>query len=80
VNDRHGVQRIVSDTGPGIPPEARGRVFDRFYRHDTSAGTGSGLGLAIVREIATRHGASVTLADASAQGGLCVTVAFPRAN
>lgn len=80
VNDEHGVQLIVSDTGPGIPQEARERVFDRFYRHDTSAGTGSGLGLAIVREIAVRHGASITLADASAQGGLCVTVAFPRAH
>jgi two-component system OmpR family sensor kinase len=78
-NSEHAVQLIVSDTGPGIPQEARERVFDRFYRHDTSVGTGSGLGLAIVREIATRHGASVTLADASAQGGLCVTVAFPRA-
>jgi two-component system OmpR family sensor kinase len=78
-NSEHAVQLIVSDTGPGIPQEARERVFDRFYRHDTSVGTGSGLGLAIVREIALRHGAAIALADASARGGLCVTVAFPRA-
>jgi two-component system OmpR family sensor kinase len=65
----------VSDTGPGIPAEARSRVFDRFYRH-AEAGTGSGLGLAIVREIATRHGATVTLDDASERGGLKVSVRF----
>jgi two-component system, OmpR family, sensor kinase len=72
------VQLIVEDTGPGIPKEARERVFDRFYRHEAGAGTGSGLGLAIVREIATRHHATVTLSDAAAGGGLCVTVEFPR--
>ncbi len=74
-----GVRLVVADTGPGIPPEARSRVFDRFYRHPGSAGTGSGLGLAIVREIAQRHGAAVSLADASAAGGLAVTVEFPSA-
>jgi two-component system OmpR family sensor kinase len=74
---RHAVRLVVSDTGPGIPQEARSRVFDRFYRHDSSATTGSGLGLAIVREIATRHGATITLGDASPRGGLAVTVDFP---
>ena len=66
----------VSDTGPGIPPEARERVFDRFYRHQAS-GTGSGLGLAIVREIAQRHHASVELGDGPDGGGLRVSVRFP---
>ena len=70
---------VVSDTGPGIPPEARTRVFDRFYRHDTTTGTGSGLGLAIVHEIVQRHGASISLGDASPAGGLAVTVTFPPA-
>src|SRR5262249_4079211 len=51
------------DAGQGIPPQARERVFDRFYRGDTAGGTGSGLGLAIVRQVAQRHGASLALAS-----------------
>ena len=52
----------VADRGPGIDPEDRDRVFDRFYRA-TSARTlpGSGLGLSIVSQIAALHGGSVTL-------------------
>lgn len=52
----------VADDGPGIPPEARERVFDRFTRLDearTAADGGTGLGLAIVRDIVERHGGSV---------------------
>jgi two-component system OmpR family sensor kinase len=67
----------VEDTGPGIPPDERARVFDRFYRVE-QAGAGSGLGLAIVQNIAQRHGAHVEL-DAGAGGqGLKVRVRFPR--
>jgi signal transduction histidine kinase len=49
----------VEDDGPGIPPEALQRVFDRFFRLDRArsrAHGGSGLGLAIVRHIAQEHG------------------------
>jgi len=53
----------VEDSGPGIAPEERERVFDRFYRVLGSGVDGSGLGLAIVREIALRHGASVVITD-----------------
>lgn len=53
----------VEDSGPGIAPEERGRVFDRFYRVLGSGVDGSGLGLAIVREIAQRHQASVVITD-----------------
>jgi len=67
---------VVDDAGPGIPPEDRERVFDRFYRRDPAAGEGSGLGLAIVRTVARRHGAAVALGD-SPLGGLRATVAFP---
>ena len=72
----------VSDTGPGIPADARERVFERFHREphpdDAAFGTGSGLGLSIVRRIADAHGATVTL-DAGADGkGLVVRVRFPR--
>ncbi len=54
----------VADDGPGVPPDARDTVFERFTRLDDarSAGGGAGLGLAIAREIAARHGGTLTLA------------------
>lgn len=69
---------VVSDTGPGIPADERGRVFDRFYRRPGETAEGSGLGLAIVRAVADRHGADVRLGDADG-GGLRVEVRFPPA-
>lgn len=69
----------VDDAGPGIPPEERARVFDRFYRHAAGDEAGTGLGLAIVRSVAERHGASVSLAD-SPLGGLRVEVRFAPAS
>ena len=69
----------VADSGPGIPPAERERVFDRFYRGVVSGedGTrgGSGLGLSIVRAIAERYGAHVIL-DEAVLGGLRVRVIF----
>ncbi|PVM84463.1 hypothetical protein DDF62_22285 [Caulobacter radicis] len=50
----------VSDDGPGVPPEARARLFERFCRGDPQ-GAGAGLGLSIVRQIMERHGGSVRL-------------------
>ena len=69
----------VEDTGPGIPPEERTRVFDRFYRLPGSSAEGSGLGLAIARQVAEAHGAEISLDDASGGRGLRVTVRFRRA-
>ena len=69
----------VEDTGPGIPPAERERVFDRFYRASGAPAGGSGLGLAIVRRVADRHGASVALDDGAGGSGLRVTVRFPAA-
>jgi two-component system sensor histidine kinase TctE len=54
----------VEDTGPGIAPAEREAVFRPFYRALGSQVDGSGLGLAIVQEIAQRHDAEVTVADA----------------
>lgn len=51
----------VEDTGPGIAPGERTRVFERFYRILGSNTQGSGLGLAIVREIAQQHGAEIDI-------------------
>jgi two-component system OmpR family sensor kinase/two-component system sensor histidine kinase QseC len=67
----------VLDTGPGIAPQDRERVFDRFYRRAATQASGSGLGLAIVKAIAARHGAQIGLDEAPA-GGLRVAVRFPR--
>jgi two-component system sensor histidine kinase BaeS len=56
---RDGVALSVTDDGPGFPPGAAGRAFERFYRADPArSGPGSGLGLAIVRELAEAHGGS----------------------
>ncbi|QQC63602.1 ATP-binding protein [Paraburkholderia ginsengisoli] len=80
VEDGHPVARIA-DSGPGIDPADRDRVFDRFYRAGSGANrartdvAGSGLGLAIVRRIVMQHHASVSL-DESPTGGLRVTVRF----
>jgi two-component system OmpR family sensor kinase len=71
------VELSVEDSGPGIVPEHRERVLDRFFRVDGSQGAGSGLGLAIVNAIARQHGAVLSLADSPALGGLRVAVRFP---
>ena len=53
-------QIVVSDDGPGIAPDFRGDVFDRFVRA-TDVGAGCGLGLSIAREIVLRHGGTVDI-------------------
>ena len=64
---------VVEDSGPGITPEDRVRVLDRFYRAPGAPGHGSGLGLAIVRTIAERHGATLALDSSPDLGGLRVS-------
>jgi two-component system OmpR family sensor kinase len=72
-----GVTLCVEDSGPGISPEERERVFSRFYRVPGSEAGGSGLGLAIIKSIAERHGAALTLESSERLGGLRVRVDFP---
>ena len=67
----------VEDDGPGIAPEERERVLERFYRVPGTPGTGSGLGLAIVRDIAASHAASLFVAEGTA-GGCRVGITFPH--
>jgi two-component system, OmpR family, sensor histidine kinase MprB len=63
----------VADAGPGIAEEDLPRVFDRFYRADTSRTMpGSGLGLAIVRQVAVRHGGAAWAGRAPEGGALLV--------
>lgn len=69
---------VIRDSGPGIAPEERGKVFQRFYRSlDQSDTEGSGLGLAIVREICVAHGGHVSLDAGPAGRGLAVTLRLP---
>lgn len=75
VEDGHAVLE-VEDDGPGIPPEERERVLERFYRLDDTLGPGSGLGLAIVKEIAAMHRAELRLGSGSGGRGLRATVRF----
>jgi two-component system sensor histidine kinase TctE len=66
----------VEDTGPGIPPEERQRVRQRFYRMPNSPGHGSGLGLAIVEEIARIHDATLEIGPGLAGVGTKVQLRF----
>jgi two-component system OmpR family sensor kinase len=66
----------VTDTGPGIAVKDQARVFDRFYRGESTQEPGTGLGLAIVKTIADRHGASIELQNGN-RGGLRALVVFP---
>jgi len=67
----------VEDTGPGLAPELRARVLDRFYRVAGTGIPGSGLGLSIAAAIAGLHGASLALEDRGTEPGLCARVSFP---
>lgn len=75
--DQSGVSATISDSGPGIPEDQRGKVFDHFYRLDSARSTsGSGLGLALVAAIAKLHDLRIELADNFP--GLKVIIAFPK--
>ncbi|MGF1663447.1 MAG: sensor histidine kinase [Kineosporiaceae bacterium] len=68
---------IVDDAGPGIPPDQRHRVFDRFWRSPAARSRpGSGLGLSIVADAVARHGGEVDVLDAPL-GGTRVRVRLP---
>ena len=71
----------VQDTGIGIPPEYRERVFERFFRVDKSHSkkvNGTGLGLSIVKHIAIANNATVRITDTPG-GGSTFKVSFENA-
>ncbi len=67
----------VEDSGPGIPAREHERIFERFYRLDTTGVDGCGLGLSIVREIAFNHNASIAIETGPTLGGALIRVTFP---
>jgi signal transduction histidine kinase len=69
----------VVDQGPGIPPEHRGQIFQRFWRGKGSRSGGAGLGLAIVNEIMRAHHGTVLVED-KPDGGTIFKLRFPLAN
>jgi signal transduction histidine kinase len=68
----------IADRGPGIPPEQRDQVFERFWRGKGTGSAGAGLGLAIVAEIMKAHQGSVSVDD-NPDGGMVFTLRFGRA-
>ncbi len=73
---------VVSDEGPGLPPDQLDRVFERFQRYGPTSGrmgpeAGAGLGLAICRSIAVLHGGSIRAENRAGGSGLSVVVDLP---
>ena len=80
VESETGVAVVVEDDGPGIPPEDRVRVLDRFVRLDESRERrigSTGLGLSLCHAIAERHGGTVEIGDSELLGGARVTFKLP---
>jgi signal transduction histidine kinase len=69
------VRIVVSDTGPGIPPAERDKLFLPYY---STKGRGSGLGLAIVRRIVVEHGGGIEVSAAMPTGTI-FTIELPEA-
>lgn len=74
LGDDTGAIVEVADTGPGIPDDLLGRVFDRFYRVPGASMPGSGLGLAIAQAAARRCGLRVTLRNRTDRSGLLARI------
>lgn len=77
--DSHTIELWVADTGPGIPPAERGKVFEKFYRGRAGAMSASstGLGLSLAKEILTANGGMIRIEDNRPRGAR-VVLSFPR--
>jgi len=72
----HGYRLAICDGGPGIAPDLRAKVFERFYRVPGQEQLGSGLGLAIAERGAARNGGIISLHDGEHGRGVCATIVF----
>ena len=79
IRDGEHVVVAVEDDGPGIPPELRDKVFERFFRGASDRGGSSGLGLSIVRAVADSHGGTVALVPPLDGRGARFEVRLPAA-
>jgi signal transduction histidine kinase len=78
--DRAGVTLDITDTGVGVPPEERERLFQRFFRGSNIRNEGmpgTGLGLAISRTVIERHGGTIALSDHGDEPGTTVQIRLP---
>jgi len=81
IRDSSEAEIAISNTGPGVPVDLQGRVFERFFRGDASHSStveGSGLGLSIVEWIVAAHGGTVRF-DSEPGALTTVTVRLPAA-
>ena len=69
-----GVAIVVEDDGPGVPEEARERVFDPYF---TTKSEGTGLGLAIVKKIVVEHNGTISVQRSARLGGAAFVVVLP---
>jgi signal transduction histidine kinase len=81
--ERRGDEVLIAvlDSGPGIPPDERELVFERFKRRSDDESAGSGLGLAIAKAVVERHGGRIWLEDArpgARAPGLAACLSLPR--
>jgi len=75
----HGYRLAICDGGPGIAPDLRDKVFERFYRVPGQEQLGSGLGLAIAERGAARNGGTISLEAGEHGRGVCATITFTGA-
>jgi two-component system sensor histidine kinase KdpD len=75
----HEIEIMVSDAGPGIPPQLRERIFEKFYRVPGTATGGTGLGLSISRGLIEAHGGTLNL-DNQPESGTRFIIRLPVGN
>ena len=76
---REGVLE-VEDSGPGVPPELRERIFDRHFRAPGDSGGAAGLGLSIARRVVELHRGAIAAHEGAQLGGLRIVVNLPAAD
>lgn len=78
---RHAAGAVEGDDGPGVAPEDRERILERFVRLDEARSRdagGAGLGLAVARDVVLRHGGSLTVGGGPGEGAV-FRARLPRA-